>query len=351
MKLDNYFDLLIDEKLDSKTNCPICVDGVSEEIQRIYLEIKQAYKGNEFQKSLIPRCSKGIYYWKQGLYPVPIYRIKQLLTLWQEICNKSDEESLAFYNQIFDKSTYFRAKCCPTRVKIIKELTPHLAYLIGNLYSDGSLRDIWLTLQNKKRFVYEITITDEFTVNLQLICDIFSDILGVKTNVKGVYGGRWYRILFSNMIIHRMFNKIFNMPMGYKKNRLRVPELIYKSDFEIKKNFLIGFFDGDGACNKTREGKFTPIVSVSQSSKGILEDLDQILREGGLFFNIYKKFRDKYEWYTLETKDKKNIRKFKETFGFYHPIKKERLDSLVKSFNVKAARSSGSQASEVNNQI
>lgn len=158
------------------------------------------------------------------------------------------------------------------------------------------------------------------------------ETFGVETNLKSVYSGRWYRILFNSLILHRLLNNLFEMPFGYKKGKLRLPQLLKEAPFEIKKNFLIGFFDGDGWCSKRADTK-TPMVSVSQSSKEILLDLKEILSDGGIDFKLYKKFSNNYFFYVLETKDKNKIKKFKEVFGFRHPLKINHLNLLLENFN------------------
>ncbi|MBU1976860.1 MAG: LAGLIDADG family homing endonuclease [Nanoarchaeota archaeon] len=153
---------------------------------------------------------------------------------------------------------------------------------------------------------------------------MFEKIVGIKTNVKSVYNGKWFRILFQSIILYRILNKVFDFPYGYKKGKLKIPTVFNNASLELRKYFLIGFFDGDGRCSYLNKNRKTyPFVSVSQSSRGILCDLNKILSEAKLGFNIYEKRRDSFGWYVLETKDKKKIKRFKEEFGFLYPNKKK----------------------------
>lgn len=90
-------------------------------------------------------------------------------------------------------------------------------------------------------------------------------------------------------------------------------------------------------CSRLNQNeRFTPTVSVSQSSMEILQDLNEILKVKGLRFRLTKSKRQNYVWYRLQTKDKKQIRKFQEEFGFRYHNKSKRLKELVSGFESKA---------------
>ncbi len=252
--------------------------------------------------------------------------------MWVSICKKSKEEKEQKYNKFFKDANYFRVFKSPVKVKVIKFLDPRLAYLIGNIYADGALRNAPSVMKREGRYRYEITITDESKEHLSDITKILEKVFNIKTNVKTLYNGRWYRILFYSSTLHRILNKVFEMPVGYKKGKLRVPSLIKNTPLEIKKYFVIGFFDGDGSCTDLMEGreKFTPIVHVGQSDKKILLDIQKMLKEFGLDFNLHRHRYKQYEWYVLNTKDKNQIKLFQKRIGFTHPLKKRRLEILVK---------------------
>lgn len=333
VKLDNYLDLLLDEEIDNITKCPVCIDGISEQLKNIHNDLLKKCEGHlqEFLKQ--NRLFQGYYSHKNNVYPIPIIKLKKLLLLWKEMCHMPQEDYQNLYNKIFEKAEYLKAKCSPVNINVIKSIDAKLAYLLGIIYADGSLRDIWWTYKREKRFRWEISVTEELSENLDGIVRLLKEIFSIRTNVKAVYEGRWYRILFQSMILFRIFNKLFEMPMGYKKGKLRIPKTIKNSPFKIKKYFLIGFFDGDGWCsNFNHKKRFTPTIAVNQSSKEILEDLNEILKEAGLNFHINTAKRNSYKWYTLVTKDKKQIKRFQEVFHFRYSNKKERLKTLIESF-------------------
>ena len=342
--IPNYLDLMIDEKIDSSTKSPVCLDGISHVLQEIYEEIKKCYVGNAFKKILEERALLGLYSWKNGVYPIQIFKLKKFLNLWMEICNKTAEEYNTLYERCYQEATYFRAQNSPFHIKIVKGLDKNLAYFLGVLYADGSLRNIWLVYKGKRnRFQYEITITDESAQNLMTIVKLFENIFNLKTNVKKVYGGKWFRILFSSMVLHRLFNKVFDMPMGYKKGKLRIPDIIKNAPFEIKSQFVKGFFDGDGWCSDSHlDKKVYPVVSVSQSDKLILQDINEILIEKGFNFRFIVRKRDHLTWYELNTKSMKQIRTFYDEVGFGYKNKMKRLENLIDyyGFPIKVANSS-----------
>lgn len=331
--LKNYLDLLIDEKVDNITKCPVCINGISGILYKINEELKKNYNGKSIQKFLKDNSLYGIYHWKKNWYPIPLKKLKEYISLWKNLCKKSEKECIDLYDKIFSEGDYLKARCSPVNVKIVRNLDVDIAYLLGIIFADGALRDIWLTNKKEGRLRWEISITDELPDNLAEIAELINKIFGIKTNVKKVYGGRWHRILFQSMILHRILNMVFEMPMGYKKGRLHIPRIIRNAPYEIKKNFLIGFLDGDGSCSILKSDKKTyPVIAVSQSSKKILLELNEILKEKEFDFNVYTKKRSKYIWYTLETKDKKQIARFEKEIGFRDKVKKGRLRALVSSF-------------------
>ena len=82
-QLNNYFDLLIDEEIDSRTNCPVCIDGISKILTEIYDDLKKHYRGKSFQRFLKEKSLYGIYHWKKDYWPIPICKLKKLLLLWK----------------------------------------------------------------------------------------------------------------------------------------------------------------------------------------------------------------------------------------------------------------------------
>ena len=329
IELKNYLDLMIDVRADKIGNCPVCIDGISTILQEIHTDLKEKAQGN-IQKMLETYGVKsGFYNWKVGRYPVPIAKIKKILEMECEICQKTNKEKEELYDRIFRKATFFRSFKTNVKIRVVKELTPRLAYLLGVLYADGSLRDTWNTYQKEGRFRYEITITDESKEHLENVRMLLDEEFNIKTNVKTVYN-RWHRLLFYSGSLHRMLSKVFEMPIGYKKGKLKVPDIINNAPDEIKKYFIMGFFDGDGSCTKIKkQKKISPIIHVSQSDPKILIEIQNLLKNFELDFKLHKKRREKFVWYMLETKSKTTIKKYSQIIGFLHPDKKARLDWLV----------------------
>ncbi len=333
MEINNYFNKLIDPKIDDVTKSPICIDGISNIISDIYIDLKQNIPKGQFQKELIKIIPTPTFYsWRKGKYPIPIKKLKILLKFWKQKCHKTKKEEKDLYNQCFQQAKFFRAMNSPLIIKIPKTLTEDLAYFLGILYADGSLRNINLTYKQEKRFRWEITVTDEKKNTLETLLHILKQEFNLKTNVKTVYNGRWYRLLFTSMMLHRLLNNVFEMPAGYKKGRLKIPKLIQKAPMNLKKQFIIGFFDGDGWCNKIDKQKY-PVIGLSQSSKGILLEIQEILKQLNINFNLYKKHSNNYDYYTLEIKSRSQIALYQKEIGFRYPHKKERLKSLVNNFN------------------
>ncbi len=60
MRLKDYLELLIDEEIDENTGCQVCVFGIADLLEKIFLEIKTNYGGTYFQKFLKKKNLYGI---------------------------------------------------------------------------------------------------------------------------------------------------------------------------------------------------------------------------------------------------------------------------------------------------
>ena len=67
------------------------------------------------------------------------------------------------------------------------------------------------------------------------------------------------------------------MPLGKKKGKLIIPEIINDASSEIKTNFIAGFFDADGCIYVKRK-----YISIVQADRKILESLSYLIKDLGL---------------------------------------------------------------------
>ena len=161
--------------------------------------------------------------------------------------------------------------------------------------------------------------------------------LGIKTGLQRTDStmiGANIKKMTRLSLFHKVLSNLVKdlLKHGVVPNKSKIFKYPNLNNRKLDLAFLLGFFDGDGACsNFNKKKRFTPIVSVSQSAKEILEDINEILNERNLIFRLYRKTRKSYVWYVLKTKNKMQIKKYREEFGFLYPNKRKRLKVLVEN--------------------
>ena len=320
MYLPNYLALLIESNLRDENTSNLCLSGVEAQIELLYQGIREAHKGS-MRRVLSERGLLAIYNWKEGRYAIPIYRVQEIVSLWAEVTQASRSQEMEWMQKVFDASKFLTAQKSPQKIILPKLMTEELAYLLGLLYADGALTDPFLAQRNKGRFVYEISVTDASREHITKVCERLLAVFGVRTSVKAVYSGRWYRVLFASTALHRLLHCVFEMPYGKKKGKLSLPDLIRLGPVWARRAFVRGFFDGDGFCSVWEDTYCQYIVSASQADRKILRDLQQVLVGDLIRSTIKKQTRDGYTWFSLSIRDKPSIRRYARFYGFDHPEK------------------------------
>lgn len=127
-----------------------------------------------------------------------------------------------------------------------------LALFLGMLSGDGHL-----SIHNKRRSLntYYDYCTGFCNTDKKII-ESFADLFYKTFNVKGNFYPRdrpnRKRIYEFNSYSRKVFDKIknFGFPVGVKRDKLRIPEIIKKGSKEEKLSFLFGFFITDGSLKK-----------------------------------------------------------------------------------------------------
>ena len=171
-----------------------------------------------------------------------------------------------------------------------------LALFLGMLCGDGHL-----SIHNKKRGLntyYDYT-TGFCNTNeriMKVFDDLFYSIFGIKGNFHPRDRLNRKRIYEFNSYSKEVFDKIsaLGFPVGVKRDKLKIPEIIRKSSKEDKISFLLGVFVTDGCVRKNKT------IIFHSGSKLFLEDLSELIRE---LFKIKKEVksyvqREKYISYS-----------------------------------------------------
>ena len=156
-------------------------------------------------------------------------------------------------------------------------LNDDTAYLAGVIVGDGHL-----SASNKSKSSifkdYRITI-DLFDKDyLKRIFKIIQSLVPTKTVLVESERriGRQSRLcmVLRNKELFLFFNETLNIPKGKKSDIIQVPELIKRSNIQIRKQFLAGYFDTDGGFRGRTLGFTTASCDMQKDVAKILDELE-----------------------------------------------------------------------------
>lgn len=309
----------------------IYVYGTSNSIQRLHSEIKLNYPFGivkEFiEKELKIVPNRAYYYWLKGKKPAPVSKLSLLVKRWSTICGENGRYPDVL-SHILESSRGFSAGSGSRRkiVNLPAKLSPKLAYLVGYLYADG-----WISSNQ-----WAISAVDGSSKYItHVLATIFRQIFNTEPAIVEETNKTTMHVYSKPICLY--FHRIFGMPIGEKKGKLSVPDVVLQSPIEIKKWFTIGFMDGDAGIPHLERYKRvprwiikSPIIEISQSSHQILVDVKNILGELGLktsgpYLNPINK------GHRLMITSKSAIAKSYKILTFLHPLKRFRHKLLVKA--------------------
>jgi len=133
---------------------------------------------------------------------------------------------------------------------------------------------------------------------------------------------------------------------GQTKRNKRLPNNIHSYSKESVCEFLGGLFDTDGYIsfreNKSRPGKYIGEISISQSSKEILYEIQLLLQKLGIHSSIRERkarlnkkgpIKGINNWFELCVRDRRSLISFCENIQLYPKEKQNRLDKILKYSN------------------
>ena len=169
-----------------------------------------------------------------------------------------------------------------------------LALLLGMLCGDGCLTEVTKSFRGYKNYVTAFCNSNEEI--MILFNKLFLEVFEVKVN-------HYPRIRENRKVIYEfrnyskeIFDKISTLgfPVGLKKFKLRVPEIIWKGNKQEKLLFLKGLTITDGSIRK--QGN----ILFHMTSKLFLEDVSDLIYElFGLRKNI-KEYVQKEKYYSYQ---------------------------------------------------
>ncbi len=256
---------------------------------------------------------------KTGKSSVQLKLIENILSLFPEGVKKKFMRHL--------EKNVEEIKCYASASKSIKNpkfpirFSTSLAKILGHLMGDGYIEMRGSTpsigYTNKNRVLIE-----NFKKDVERV---FGEInTNDRINVNDVFDVRYpsiIGILLSNLLGH--------LP----KSLDQVPSLIVKLDKESKSLFLRALYDDEGYVSVSKYQ-----IGIEMSNKNVIKMMKMLLLEFGIESGKLTKIIDKRGFkprHGFRISNKKNLQLFLNKIGFDHPLKKERLITLLQKYKYK----------------
>ena len=329
MKLKNYLKDLCQEDLSKHQN--IRIGNAQKHISLIFQDIKnrKGYNYVKFISNTLKVDRRTTRYWRLGISPIPLPFLFDLLDIWRNVCNKNENDVKSKLDECFYETSYFSVMF-GKRVNLPKVMTPELAYLLGNLFGDGCLTDYRKRIATRGFPEYPIAFasnTDKFLK--EVILPYFKELFGINLKIYK-QGNNCFVGKTSSKSVYFFLNKICGMPLGKKKGKLIIPEIIIGASSEIKTNFIAGFFDADGCIYVKNKH-----VSIVQADRRILESISYLIKSLGLSTRkIYTTKKELGTTYDLSI-NWKSVKEFLEIIPFKDSKRIENKEMILANSSSK----------------
>ncbi len=213
----------------------------------------------------------------------------------------------------------------------LPQVDPQIWELVGICMGDGCLSKFFSTYEN--RWCYQTLFTGNMTDDLHYYLDYVIPILQRRFNLSGYYYKRSSEHVIGIPIKSRLIFDYFNslgMPIGEKKNKLRITEQIFNSPIDVKASVLRGLLDTDGCLYARKDEDYKYLeLKISSGSKSFLYDMGELLNN--LDFPAYVHWQNKRDSGDVVLRGNRNIRRWMYNIGTSHPLIKERYGQWIKT--------------------
>ena len=200
-----------------------------------------------------------------------------------------------------------------------KYLEP-LAYSIGALLGDGSVKRYTVKSRGVLCTQSKVAICNMDLDCIGRVCVEINNFFEKNYKVVGYVnpnGAQMHRLAINNSIIHELF-------YYFIREKLNLPDELFRADRQIRLDFLAGLFDADGyvAENKSPNSKFGVSWRVGYAARfrTLVEDVTRLLQKLGV--KVGKIHEQVSEHGTLMFVIKPNIRSFIDA-GCYFQIQRK----------------------------
>ena len=204
--------------------------------------------------------------------------------------------------------------------------------LVGVLLGDGCLSKHFSKYDD--RWTYEVILTGNMEDDLDHYRNRIVPLLKEKFNLTGHYNFRPENhviyIRIKNKLVFDFFKKL-GMPVGKKKDKIRITDEMFKSPSSTKAAILRGLLDTDGHIFARKdEGYKYPHLEISSGSIAFLEDIKLLIRGFGLPAYIHTSVRrgGKTGGNVL-IRGGKNLKIWMERIGSSHPVHINRYNTWL----------------------
>jgi intein/homing endonuclease len=291
--------------------------GLSKTVTKILSDVQNKHSLSiPFLSKKLNLNKRSIYHWKNGTRPIPLNKL--LILLKETDYKKCILEKILINMEGISFGSGSRNKIC----RFPSILTPELSYFVGYLMGDGCL------IKNK----WTVAIFAEHESEIKKIENLLKKLFCLKGRRWEISGEIALYVYSKGLWIY--LNKVFDFPIGKKKGKLKIPQIIKKSSTIIKKEFVKGFADSDGGIAKIENYEeipkwllYKPQIYISQSTKNFLVGLKIIMLELGLpaegpYYNCAN------GGYQLTFTGIRKMKICKDFKIFRNPIKKQRLITI-----------------------
>lgn len=200
----------------------------------------------------------------------------------------------------------------------IQEISPEYAELIGILIGDGCIH------RSQKRYMIHVTMSKEEKEWAEGIINLFERLHNITPRLrimsfkskKGVTEA--LRIEIGSRALYDFYTKVIGLPSGKKEKTIYIPTIIMGNK-NYYPHLIRGIFDAEGDISIERNDY--PRIKISSSSKKLIDQLKEILKELGfnpqIKYDIKKKEKNGKITirHDIRVNGRKNLWKWLRTIG------------------------------------
>lgn len=203
--------------------------------------------------------------------------------------------------------------------------------LVGACLGDGCLSKYFSKYES--RWLYQITFTGNMNDDRAYYLNRIIPILKSKFSLTGYYYIRpEYHVICIPIKSKRIFDFLndLGMPIGDKKNKLRITDVMFNSSKAVKAAILRGLLDTDGCIYARKDENYRYLeVKITSGSKLFLYDIKSVLQEFGL--PAYVHWQEKRDAGDVVLRGNNNIERWMAQIGTSHPLIKERYNEWIET--------------------